>query len=454
MIALLIAALLAVLFGATMAAVESALGRISRHQVEEYLTAGRRGAQALRTLVDDSSASLMVLNFGRVAGEMTAAVLVTLAVDRWLQGFWSVLGVSIAVMAIVSFVLVGVSPRTIGRQHSSTLALLSAPFVRWMTNLFGPLAHVLVTLGNAFTPGRGYRDGPFDSEAELREFVDLAGESELIEAEERKMIHSVFELGDTIVRELMVPRTDMLCIDRSKTLRQAMSLFTRSGYSRVPVIDRNPDEVEGILYFKDVAGRLISNRDDYSEHPVTELMREVAFVPESKPVDDLLREMQSQRRHFAIVIDEYGGTAGLVTLEDILEEVVGEIDDEFDRVTPGVQPLEDGSVRVPARMSIDDFAEEFGVTVDEDDIDTVGGLLTKLLGRVPLVGSQARIDDLVLTAERMAGRRHQIATVTVSRVPETDHDDAEAGLSEILRRREEQHAARNASSVDARSNDD
>lgn len=437
MLPLLIAALLAVVIGSTLAAVESAFGRVSRHQVEDFVAEGRRGAGALHDLLEDSSATLMVLNFLRVVAEMTAAVLVTLAVDRWLGTFWPTLGVSIGLMAVASFVVVGVSPRTVGRRHAAAFALASAPMVRWMRDLLGPLAHLLVSLGNAATPGGGYRDGPFESEAELREFVDLAGESELIEADERKMIHSVFELGDTIAREVMVPRPDMVCIDRSKTLRQAISLFNRSGFSRAPVIDGNPDDVEGMLYFKDVAARLLNSREDHRDEPVTATMREAVFVPDSKPADDLLREMQAERRHIVIVIDEYGGTAGLLTLEDIVEEVVGEIDDEFDRASPTVQLLDDGTTRVPARMSIDDFAELFGLSVDEDDVDTVGGLLTKLLGRVPLVGAHAQLGDLTLTAERMAGRRHQIATVTVDRHPPTQEvPQDELDVSDILRQRD------------------
>ncbi len=439
MILLLVAALCAVIIGATLAAVESALGRVGRTQAEEFVAQERRGAATLAELVEDSSPALMVLNFLRVVAEMSAAVLVTIAVYRWLDHFWAVLGVSIAILAVVSFVLVGVSPRTLGRRNAGSIALLTAPAVRWMRDLLGPIAHLLVRLGNAATPGRGFRDGPFDSEAELREFVDLAGDSELIEAEERKMIHSVFELGDTIAREVMVPRTDVVTIERDKTLRHAMSLFNRSGFSRVPVVAGGPDEVEGMLYLKDVAERLTSGREDHRDEPVHDLMREATFVPDSKPADDLLREMQAGRRHSAIVIDEYGGTAGLVTLEDILEEVVGEIDDEFDRVTPGVEVLDDGTTRVPARMAVDDFAELFAVHLDVDDVDTVGGLLTKVLGRVPLVGATAEVEGMRLSADRMAGRRHQIATVLVDRLPAQDNADPaddDPDVSDILRERD------------------
>jgi len=428
MLPLLVAALLSVVLGFLFAAVDSGLSRIGRHTAEDLVEAGRRGSLPLQRLVTDSSSVAMVLAFLRVAAEATAAVLVTLAVREAVDNFWIALLVAIVVMAVVSFVLVGVSPRTIGRQHAIAVALATAPVVFWLHRILGPIARGLVAVGNAVTPGHGYRDGPFDTEEELREYVDLATDSELIEDDERKMIQSVFELDETIVRELMVPRPDMITIDASKTLGQAMRLFLRSGFSRVPVVDGNADAIDGVLYLKDVAARVFRH-DEALDQPVSAVMREVNFVPDSKPADDLLREMQLARRHFAIVIDEYGGTAGLVTLEDIIEEVVGEIDDEFDRVTPGPEQLPDGSVRVPARMSVDDLADYFDVTLEEDDVETVGGLLAKLIGRVPIPGAAAQIAGLRLTADRLAGRRHQIATVVAERVTNDPADDRYAGTA-------------------------
>ncbi|KNX37452.1 hemolysin family protein [Luteipulveratus halotolerans] len=422
MTGLWIAALLSVVVGFVLALIESALSRLGPHSADDLVDEGRRGASTLQVLLHDRGAVLMVLTFLRVLSEATAAVLATLAVDRVVDGFWATLLIAIAVMAVISFVLVGVSPRTLGRQHASTVALASAPLVRWLRTVLAPVVRLVVLLGNAVTPGRGYRDGPFESEAELREFVDMAQESELIEADERKMIHSVFELGDTVAREVMVPRTDMITIDRSKTLRQAMVLFSRSGFSRLPVVDGSPDEVDGLLFFKDVSRRVFTDPDS-DGLPVHEAMRPIAYVPDSKPADDLLRQMQVERRHFAIVIDEYGGTAGLVTMEDIVEEIVGEIDDEYDRATPGVEEMDDGRTRVPARMHVDALAELFDVTLEDDDVDTVGGLLTKLVGRVPIPGATGSIAGLRLTAERMAGRRHQLATVVVERVPAQDVDN-------------------------------
>ncbi|HET7476431.1 MAG TPA: hemolysin family protein [Dermatophilaceae bacterium] len=403
-----------------LAAAEAAIGRMSRRRVDELVEERRRGARALATVLGDSAAYLSVGTFVRVVAEAAAAVLITLAVIGAVRGFALALLISIAVMAVVSFVLVAVSPRTLGRQHADRVALLAAPVLVRLRQVLGPLARVLVGVANAVTPGHGYRDGPFDSEAELRDLVDLAGETSVIEADEREMIHSVFELGDTVVREVMVPRTDMVTIDRDKTLRHAMSLFIRSGFSRIPVLGDGPDDVVGLLYFKDVARRVYLDPDAGSAE-VSQLMRPVQHIPDSKPVDALLREMQQQQIHFAVVIDEYGGTAGLVTIEDLLEEIVGEIADEYDREAPGVEELPDGGFRVPAAMHVDDLAALFDVTIEEEEVDTVAGLLGKATGLVPISGSHGEVAGLSLTADRMAGRRNRIATVVVRRLSPAQH---------------------------------
>ena len=422
MTGLAIAALLSIAAAFLLTAAEAAIWRMSRVRAHELLDEGRAGAKALSRIVADSAAYLSVTAFLRVVAEAATAVLITLGTIDLVEGFWRRLLIAIGVMAVVSFVVVGVSPRTLGRQHSDRVALLASPVIVALRGILGPVARVLVALGNAVTPGRGYRDGPFQSESELRDLVDLAGESALIEAQEREMIHSVFELGDTVAREVMVPRTDMVTVDGEKTLRSAMSLFLRSGFSRIPVVGDGADDVLGLLYFKDVARRVNADPEAGSL-PVTAQMRPVHYVPESKPVDDLLREMQRDQSHFAVVVDEYGGTAGLVTIEDILEEIVGEIADEYDREAPGVEDLGDGTFRVPATMDIDDLADLFQVEIEEDEVDTVGGLIGKTIGRVPIVGSSCEVAGLRLTAERMAGRRHRIASVIV--VPVAPAGDGE-----------------------------
>jgi CBS domain containing-hemolysin-like protein len=231
------------------------------------------------------------------------------------------------------------------------------------------------------------------------------------------MIHSVFEFGDTIAREVMVPRGDVVYIERHKNLRQALSLFLRSGFSRVPVIEENLDDIVGFAYLKDVVRRDFEDPDVEFTQRVDEVMRPALYVPESKPVDALLSEMQASRQHIAVVVDEYGGTAGLVTIEDLLEEIVGEITDEYDAEQVETEQLEDGSVRVSSRFPIDDLDELFGFEVEDDDVDSVLGLMAKHLGRVPIPGSHVETHGLRLVAEAATGRRNKIESVLVSRLP-------------------------------------
>jgi CBS domain containing-hemolysin-like protein len=425
---LVVAAVLATVVAFLISMAESALQRMSRVRADELLEEGRPGATSLVKVVADTAAYLSVLSFLRVIAESTAAVMVTLAAVEQVGGTWQPFLVAIGVMALISFAIVGVSPGTLGRQHSTAVALASAPVAVWLRRLLGPFSRLLIALTNAVTPGKGFRDGPFESESELRGLVDVATEHRLIEADEREMIHSVFELGDTLTREVMVPRTDTVAIGEDRVNRQAMSLFLRSGFSRIPVVGNGMDDVVGLLYLKDVMRRLNADPDAGSR-PVTELMRPPRFVPDSKPVDDLLREMQLEQIHLAVVVDEYGGTAGIVTIEDILEEIVGEITDEYDREAPEVEDLGDGRVRVAATMHVDDLAELFDVDLDEDDVDTVGGLIGKTVGMVPILGSSCEVAGLRLTAERMHGRRNRIATVVVERVvvPEEDQVEERAG---------------------------
>jgi CBS domain containing-hemolysin-like protein len=415
-------ALLTVLFvalAAVSAAAEVALSRISRARAAELLAGGSRGAKALVRVAEDPAPVLSVATFLRVVGEAGATATLTLACVRLVGVHGRAALIAGAVMAAASFVAVGVGPRTLGRQRSEPIALVAAPVIGVLSRVLGPLTRLLVAVGNMITPGRGMRDGPFASEAELRELVDMAQATDLIEAGERRMIHSVIDLGDTLAREVMVPRTDVVSVDRGTSLHDAMSLFLRSGFSRVPVSGDSQDDLLGILYLKDVARRLHDRPEAATEQRVEGVMRPAVFVPDSKPVDALLREMQ-HAGHAAIVVDEYGGTAGLVTIEDIIEEIVGEIADEYDVDEPEVEDLGRGTHRVSARLHLDELGELFGTEIEDEEIDTVGGLLAKALGAVPIAGSQARAHGLVLTAERVEGRRHRLATVLVRRDPTTE----------------------------------
>jgi len=422
---LVVVALLLVAFAGALAASEAALARVSRSRANELVTEGRRTAPALARVAQDPAPTLSVSTFLRVLAESGAAVCLTLVYVDALAVRWQAALAAIGTFAALSFVAVGVGPRTLGRQHADRIGLVAAPLLLALTRVLGPLARFLVFVGNVLTPGPGFRDGPFASEAELRELVDIAEESELIEADEREMIHSVFELGDTLVREVMVPRTALVSVESGTSLRDAMSLFLRSGFSRVPIVGEGLDDVLGVLYLKDVARRLHERPDGGPEEQVDVVMREPHFVPDSKPADDLLREMQRDAGHVAIVVDEYGGTAGMVTLEDLVEEIVGEIADEYDRDEEDVEKLPDGGYRVRSRLHVEEVGDLFGLDLDDEEVDTVGGLLAKALGRVPIAGATAHVDGLVLTADRFEGRRNQLATVLVRRdiEPEDDADD-------------------------------
>ena len=369
----LIVAICLVPLGGLLAAIDSALARVSVARVEEFLREERRGAKSLRVVVADRARYTNLLLLLRVACELTATVLVTIVARVQFGREWPVALVTILIMVVVSYAIVGVGPRTIGRQHPNAVALASATGVRVLGRLFNPLASLLILFGNAITPGKGFRDGPFASEVELRELVDMAEERGVVERTEREMIQSVFELGDTIAREVMVPRTEVVWIDRSKTVPQGLALALRSGFSRIPVTGENADDVVGVVYLKDLARRAQDSERARATR-VEEVMRQVPYVPESKPVDELLREMQLLRTHLAIVIDEYGGTAGLVTIEDILEEIVGEITDEYDVERAPIERIDDDTARVTARLAVEDLAELFDVEIpDRDDVETVGG---------------------------------------------------------------------------------
>lgn len=403
------------------ACAEAGLARVSSFRAEGAVRAGRRGSAKLAQIATDPTRYLNLALLVRVACEMAAASLVTYACLQEFARTWQALAVAIGVMVLVSYVAVGVSPRTIGRQHPLNTATAAAYVLLPLARVMGPIPSLLILIGNALTPGKGFRRGPFASEAELRALVDLAEKEQLIEDEERRMVHSVFELGDTLVREVMVPRTDLVVIERYKTVRQGLTLALRSGFSRIPVTGESEDDVVGVVYLKDLARKTHISRDAESEL-VSSAMRPAVFVPDTKNAGDLLREMQQDRNHVAVVIDEYGGTAGIVTIEDILEEIVGEITDEYDRELPPVEELGEGRCRVTARLDIGDLGELYGVDeFDDEDVETVGGLLAKALGRVPIADASAVVPlpdgrKLRLTAETSAGRRNKVATVLVEPV--------------------------------------
>jgi len=422
-----VTAVLAVVAG-FFASIDAALSAFSKARAEELASERRSGARRLVRILEDPAPAINSMLLLRVLAETAAIVLAALIVSSHVEGLWKQIAISVGIMVIVSYVLIGVGPRTLGRQHSERIALVTAAPVSLVTDLLGPLPHVLIMLGNVLTPGKGFSEGPFASEVEVRELVDLAAASSVIESGESKMIHSVFELGDTIAREVMVPRTDIVFIEGNKTLRQAMSLSLRSGYSRIPIVGENLDDIRGMAYLKDVTKRVFDNHDAESTERVSTVARSCLFVPDTQHADALLREMQAKRMHVAIVVDEFGGTAGMVTIEDILEEIVGEITDEYDIEPDGVEELPDGSYRISSRYEVDDLVDLFDIPIEDEDVDSVGGLIAKHLGKVPITGSVVEVEGLRFEAESQSGRRNRIDTVLVSRASEStaDHDDSVA----------------------------
>ncbi|SII84633.1 CBS domain-containing protein [Mycobacteroides abscessus subsp. abscessus] len=410
-----LAALLCLIFSATLAAVDAALLSVSHHAIQDAKDEGKASAVRVERILADLPTNINVIIFVRLFLEALATVFIALAYDSLYSVGPLMVVLTVLTSSIAVFVVAGVSPRTIGRRRSLGVSLGLSGIVTFLLVVLRPLTKVLVWLGNLLTPDKVYKHGPFVTSDQLRDLVERASESDIIEDGERDMIQSVFMLSETSAKQVMVPRTDLVTVTSGTPLNKVMNLFLRSGFSRIPISGEDLDDIEGVAYLKDVARRLHQHPED-AERPVNTLARSVLFVPETKPADDLLRQMQIESTHLAILIDEYGGTAGLVTIEDIVEEIVGEIDDEYDAVDEDLVEADDGTYLVSTRMSITDFAEYFDVRIDVDDVTSVGGLLTKLIGRVPIAGSSAEIAGLRLTALEGQGRRHRIAHVTVTRV--------------------------------------
>jgi magnesium and cobalt exporter, CNNM family len=432
---LLIVAILLVPVAGLFAAADAALNSVSRAHVESLVREGTPGARALAKVVADRPRHVNLLLLLRLAAETTATVLVTVEFIQIFATPWVGALVAAGVMVVVSYVFIGVGPRTLGRQHPYRIGMVLAAPVRALGTLLGPLSRLLIVIGNMVTPGQGFREGPFSSEIELRELVDMASTSGVVDEGERQMIHSVFELGDTIARDVMVPRPDVVWTERDTPVDKVVRLALKSGYSRLPVLGEGIDDIVGVAYLKD----LVQAQAERPDVALAGVMRRAVFVPDSKRVDELLKEMQAARNHMAIVVDEYGGTAGVVTIEDILEEIVGEITDEYDTdEVPAIQEIDGHTRRLSARLPVEDLEELYPYVGDPDepsplaealaeaDVDTVGGLLAQRLGKVPLPGAEAEVAGLRLRAEggKDARGRLRITSVLVEEIePEEERAD-------------------------------
>jgi CBS domain containing-hemolysin-like protein len=415
--AILIAAAIVFLCTAfVLTAAETGLTYLPRAEAEAVVRDAPDSAAA--KVLATPTAHLHALRFWRVWFETASAVAVALVALDALDDVWLAGLLATVVMAAVGFVLTGVSPRQIGRSNAVGTVRFTAGLVRVLRAVLGPVPGLLVRLGSAVARDPGHTGPGFLTEEELLEFVDRSTDQDLIEGDEAELLHSVFDLDDTNVRAVMVPRTDMVTVDDDDTVDNALNLFFRSGYSRIPVIGDSADDVLGILYQKDLSERVHREGTDLRRHGLAQLAREVRYVPESKKVNELLREMQLESIHVAVVVDEYGGTAGLVTLEDLIEELLGEIVDEYDREKPEVVELGDGRYRISAGLGVEDLGDLFGMDLEDDEVDTAGGLLAKSIGRVPIVGSRATVEGIVLEAVTLEGRRNRVGQLEVRKDPD------------------------------------
>ncbi len=398
---------------------EMAFTRMNRIHALALEEEGRRGAAKLARMLEHPEQTINSLLLFVLITQLTSASLIGILLERQFGALGVVFG--LVVQVVLFFVVGEAAPKTYAIQHTDRVALRLSGFL-WAITYLPPMRLVsrgLIQLANLLLPGRGIKEGPFVTEEDLRAMADVAAEEEVIEREERKLIHSIFEFGDTVVREVMVPRPDMVAVDADTTIETSIERAIENGYSRIPVHEGSTDNIVGLVYLKDLVARA---RGGAGQESVRRALRPAVFVPEQKRVAELLREMQSQQFHMAIVVDEYGGTAGIVTLEDLIEEIVGEITDEYDVEEPGVERLPDGSLRVPGGTPIDDVSEALGVELPDTEWDTVGGLVFNLLGHVPEESETVRFQDLEFRTESVQGRR--IVSVRITPLAPAPRDDA------------------------------
>lgn len=424
-IALIIAAIVLLGTAGLLAAGDAALSVRSRAELLALAEVAPRRAAAIRAIADEEAVHRNAMSFGRVIGETLSAVLVTLTLAYTVRNLWLTLLLAGLVVAGTTFILVGSSPRTVGMHHPDRMIRFSAPFIRAVRILLGPIATALIRFGDRVTPGRA--SAMIRDEHQLLSMVDQAAEQELLEADDRDYIHSLVEFGDTLVREVMVPRTDMITMDSDQTIREALDLLLGSRHSRVPVVSGEADEVEGVVYLRDASNAFLRRPEGVDTQPVTRIMKPAIFVPELQRADDLMRQMQRESIHLALVVDEYGGISGLVTLEDLIEELLGDINDEHDREAPEAILQADGSFEVSARLPVDRLGEIFGIELEDEEVDSVGGLVAKRLGRLADEGDRVVASGIELTALKTERRRQRLILVGARWVGEADDAERTAG---------------------------
>ncbi len=417
---LLVVTLALVLLAAVLAVAETAITRMTKAKAASLVEQDRKGAERVERIVDNLERDLNAVYLAVNVVQVVQAALVGVLAGR----LFGPLGVAVGVLLNVAvlFTVAEAAPKTWALQHTERAALMTAPLVEWIGTVLRFPARALIGVANVILPGKGLRKGPFVTEEEILALAEEAAEHAVIEESERRLIRSIIDFGDTISREVMVPRPDMVAVGHDASVGDTVELAITRGLTRLPVYGENADDVIGVVNLKD-AVRV--ERDGGGDRPVTEVMHDAYFVPETKAVAELLSEMQTGSVHIAIVVDEYGGTAGLVTMEDLLEELVGEIHDEFDTDAEPIERLADGTVLVNATMNVGDLNEQLGLHLPDDPWDSVGGLVFGTLGRVPVPGDEVEVDAVLMVVERVDGRRiSRVRLVVPDRAP-TDEQAAE-----------------------------
>ncbi|MGO1542970.1 MAG: hemolysin family protein [Gulosibacter sp.] len=428
-----------VLISTLLSAAESALSELPRSELSD-LADDHPKNRFLPGIAQNAEGHEHSVKFARAGSETIATALLAVWLTDRMDGPWLALLITAIVMLLVHFLLSGSSARSIGHAHPQATLRAVSWLVRGVRVITGILADLLTAIGDSVTPSRTARSGSLSSEEQLLSMVDEATEDDVLQEEDRELIHSIFDFSDRLVREVMVARTDMVTIDAETTLNEALTELLDAGFSRAPIVGRDSDDIRGVAYQKDLSREILRGSAP-AQGTVATLARPATFVPESLNASELLRRMQRESTHFAIVIDEYGGVAGLVTIEDLIEELVGEISDEHDRDTDDVELLPDGRMRVSSRMSTSDLGELLDIEIDDEDVDSVGGLVSKELGKIPKLGDRVVVHGLELTADRV-GRRHRVTEISVRMLGENEDKDAwpgglEDSLTRVLDDREE-----------------
>ena len=399
------------------AASEVAITRTNRVRALRLREEGRRGANQLARIVENPAPHLNVVLFLTLLFTIGGSTIATSFAVRKNESVGEL--IATVAMTLLLFIFAEVTPKTFAIKRTDGVALFIAPPIAFLGRVLGPVANSLLKLANVLMPGKGLREGPYITEQELRASAEVASSEGEIEEEEKELIHSIFEFGDTIAREVMVPRPDIVACEDTCSLRDVQTLMLEHGYSRIPVFHEDLDDVVGVVFAKDVLKALHQGKMDM---PLSDIVRPAHFVPESKKAADLLKEMQKEKFHQALVTDEYGSVTGIVSLEDLLEELVGEIADEYDVEEPEMVELGDGVYRVSGKTSIDDINELLEASLPDEEWDTVGGLVLDIFGKIPTNGEEEEFQGLRFRAEVVKGRR--VATVVITRVPvEVSEDD-------------------------------